>query len=62
MATQIGRIGPSPYSLLDRRRRLRWSNCTGPLDPVETKAARSDSVPTMMVAAGNVTILSGSSL
>ena len=57
MATPVGRMGPSLYSLPDLRRcPNRFLFYTGPLDPVVTKAARSGSVPTMMVAAENVTI------
>ena len=58
MATPVGRIGSSPYSLPDLRRRPgRSFFYTSPLDPVVTKAARSGSVPATTVAAGNVTII-----
>ena len=58
MATPVGRIGSSPYSLPD----LRWRPgrsflYTGPLNPIVTKVARNGSVPATTVAAGNVTIL-----
>ena len=57
MATPVGRIGSSPYSLSDLRRRPgRSFFYAEPLDPVVTKAARSGSVPATTVAAGNVTI------
>ena len=57
MATPVDRIGSSPYSLPNLRRRPgRSFFYTGPLDPVVTKAARSGSVPAATVAAGNVTV------
>ena len=55
MATPVGCIGSSPYTLPDLRWRPGRSNNTGRQDPVVTKAARSDSDPTMK-AAGDVTI------
>ena len=54
MATPVGRIGPSTYTLPGLRRRTGRCNYTGSQDPVVTKAVRSGSDPTM-TAAGNVT-------
>ena len=57
MATPVGRIGSSPYSLPGLRQRPGRSFLyTGSLNPIVTKAARNGSVPATTVAAGNVTI------